>query len=145
MAFHKKILSLFLVLISVVVYAQPRSFSRKPEVYIQEFNKYIATGNTKEGEVFVALFTEKWNAGYFAEDEQRTIMRVSNEMLMNDLRIPDFVLFTETILLGKDSVDVEKYDSWRKALIPAVRSGNKTFITLLTASRNLFKENILYA
>ena len=145
MAFQKKILSLLLILISVAAYAQPRSFSRKPEVYIQEFNKYIATKNTKEGEAFVALFTEKWNAGYFAEDEQRTIMKVSNEMLMNDLRIPDFVLFTETILLGKDSVDVEKYDSWMKALLPAVQSGNKTFLTLLTASRNLFKENILYA
>jgi hypothetical protein len=145
MLLKKGILSLLLIGLSIAAYAQPRSFSKKPSVYIEEFNKYIATDNTKEGSELVSIFTEKWNAGHFPEDEQRVIIKVCNEMLMNDLAIPDFVLLTETVLLGKDSVDVEKYDNWMKSLIPAVRAGNKTFLTLLTASKNLFKENILYA
>jgi hypothetical protein len=142
-----KIKTLFLLssLLSVTLaIAQPRSFSKKPEVFIQEFNEYIATNNTKEGKEVLEIFTEKWNEKKFGQQEQRTIIKVSNEMLMNKLRIPDFVLFTETVLLGKDSVASDKYENWMQAILPAVRSGNKTYLTLLQASKNLFKDNILY-
>ncbi len=145
MLLKKGIISLLMVMLALAVYAQPRSFSKKPSVYIEEFNKYVNSDNTKEGTEIVGLFTEKWNTGHFPEDEQRVIIKVCNEMLMNDLAIPDFVLLTETVLLGKDSVDVEKYDNWMKSLIPAVRAGNKTFLTLLTASKNLFKDNVMYS
>lgn len=134
----------FSTLLAMLALAQPRSFSKKPEVFIVEYNEYIRSNNTKEGKEVMELFTEKWNTNTFGENEQRTIIKVSNEMLMNKLRIPDFVLFSETVLLGKDSVDNEKYVNWMQAILPAVRAGNKTFLTLLEASKNLFKDNILY-
>ena len=141
----KKYILLILALgFGALAYAQPRSFSKKPEVFITEFNTYINSNNTKEGTEILKLFTEKWNLGNFGENEQRTVIKVSNEMLINKLNIPDFVLFTETILLGKDSVEQSKYENWMQAILPAVRSGNKTYLTLLNSSKYLFKDNILY-
>lgn len=144
MAIKKYILSLALIALTAVAFGQPRSFSRKPEVFIQEFNKYIATDNTKEGADIMKMFTTKWDSAKFVEPEQRNIINVANQMLQNDIKIPTFVLFTETMLYAKDSIDEAKYISWSKSLIPAIQSGNRTFITLMTASRNLFKDNTIY-
>jgi len=144
MAFKKYILSLGLIVLTAVAFGQPRSFSRKPEVFIQEFNKYIATDNTKEGAEVMKAFTTKWDSAQFVEPEQRNIITVVNMMLQNDMKIPNYVLFTETMLYAKDSIDEAKYISWSKSLVPAVKSGNRTFITLMTASRNLFKDNTMY-
>tara|TARA_B110000902_G_scaffold6928_1_gene8259 strand:+ start:20728 stop:25113 length:4386 start_codon:yes stop_codon:yes gene_type:complete len=144
MAIKKFILSIGLIALAAIAFGQPRSFSRKPEVFIQEFNKYISSNSTKEDAEIMKTFTTKWDSAKFVEPEQRNIISVANEMLQNDMKIPLFVLFTETILYAKDSIDEVKYISWSKSLLPAVKSGNKTFITLMTASRNLFKDNTMY-
>lgn len=140
----KYYIALSFLLLAFLAVAQPRSFSQKPEVFIEEFNAYINSDNTKEGQVIMKSFTTKWDSAKFVEPEQRNIINVANAMLNNDLRIPSFVLFTETMLYAKDSIGTAKYISWSKALMPAITNGNKTFLTLLRASRNLFKDNILY-
>lgn len=132
------------LLLTVIAVAQPRSFSRKPEVFITELNAYLATSKLPIDQDIAKIFTEKWNNGVFPENEQRTIIRVANTMLINQHEISHFVLFEETIMAGKDSVDVEKYDNWMKAISPAAKEGSETFLTLLTASKNLFKDNIIY-
>ena len=140
----RKVIGIFvLCALAITAYAQPRSFSKKPEVYLEEFNNYVNSNNTKQGTEIVKIFTEKWNEGHFAETEQRSIIKVNNKMLINKLTIPDFVLYTETVLLGKDSVEKTKYDNWMQATMPAIRSGNKTFLTLLNSSKDLFRDNIL--
>lgn len=144
MAIKKYILSIGLIALAAIAFGQPRSFSRRPEIFIKEFNKYIATQSTKKDAAILYTFTTKWDSAKFVEPEQRNIINVANEMLQNDMKIPLFVLFTETMLYAKDSIDQAKYISWSKSLLPAVKSGNKTFITLLTASRNLFKDNTIY-
>ncbi len=133
-----------LFLISTVVIAQPRSFSKKPEVFIVELNDYIASSALPVKVDIVKLFTEKWNTGAYPEEEQRIVIKVCNTMLINQHDVRDFVLFEETVLAGKDSVDVEKYDNWMQAVGPAAKSGNETFLTLLRASKNLFLENKIY-
>ena len=142
---NKHLLSFLLILLTAVAFGQPKSFSQKPEVFIKEINKYIATENTKEGVEVMKQFTMKWDSAEFVDVEQRNIINVTNRMLNNDMRIPSFLLFTETMLYAKDSIEEAKYISWSKALMPAISNGNKTFLTLLTASRNLFKDNVLYS
>jgi len=147
MQLRKYFLFLLVLGFTFVANAQttPNSFSKKPADFIEEYNQFLNYNNTKEGNEILKVFTEKWNLGDFGETEQRTIIKVNNEMLINKLNRPDFVLFTETVLLGKDSVEKSKYDNWMQAILPAVRSGNKTYLTLLNSSKNLFKDNILYA
>ncbi|PCJ67755.1 MAG: hypothetical protein COA58_01060 [Bacteroidetes bacterium] len=145
MTLKKYIISFTLLALTAVAFGQPRSFSQKPEVFIKEFNKFIASEGSKESDEVMKRFTTKWDSAQFVEIEQRNIINVANRMLNNDLRIPSFVLFTETMLYAKDSIEQAKYISWSKALIPAISNGNKTFLTLLTASRNLFKDNVLYS
>ncbi len=141
----KHILTLGFVLISILVWSQPRSFSTKPSQFITEYINYVGSENGTQSKQILQQFQTKWDSAQFVELEQRNIINVANQMLMNDLRIPSFVLFTETMLYAKDSIEEPKYISWSKALIPAIRNGNQTFLTLLTASRNLFKDNTIYA
>lgn len=142
----RRILSIYLVLLLGVVaaIAQPRSFSKKPDVFITELNTYLGSSALPINTDITKLFTEKWNLAVFPEEEQRIIIKVCNTMLINKHEIRDYVLFEETVLAGKDSVDVEKYDNWMKAIVPAAQSGSETFMTLLRASRNLFLENKIY-
>ena len=145
MAKKQFLVTLLLLCFAAIAVGQPRSFSKKPEVFINEFTDFIKSDNTIESKEILKQFTAKWDSGKFVLPEQRNIMEVANQMLMNELRIPTFLLFTETMLYAKDSIDAAKYINWSKALIPAIKNGNKTFLTLLNASKNLFKENIIYA
>jgi hypothetical protein len=145
MAKKQFLVTLLLLFFEAIAFGQPRSFSKKPEVFINEFTDFIKSDNTIESKEILKQFTTKWDSGKFVLPEQRNIMEVANLMLMNELRIPTFLLFTETMLYAKDSIDEAKYINWSKALIPAIKNGNKTFLTLLNASKNLFKENIIYA
>lgn len=130
--------------LTAAAFGQPRSFSKKSDIFIQEYTTYIATQGTKEGGVIMKLFAQKWDSAKFVEPEQRNIINVANTMLQNDLTIPHFILFTETMLYAKDSIDEARYINWSKALMPAIQAGTKTFLTLMTASRNLFKDNTIY-
>ena len=142
MAKKQFLVTLLLLFFEAIAFGQPRSFSKKPEVFINEFTDFIKSDNTIESKEILKQFITKWDSGKFVLPEQRNIMEVANLMLMNELRIPTFLLFTETMLYAKDSIDEAKYINWSKALIPAIKNGNKTFLTLLNASKNLFKENI---
>ncbi|MDG1045983.1 MAG: hypothetical protein P8P81_05215 [Bacteroidia bacterium] len=140
----KKFILILLLLSSLASWAQPRSFSRNPSVFIKEYSKFLSSQADKKGQVLLEKFTTKWDSGKFVEPEQRNIISVANLMLINDLDVPSFFLLTETMLYAKDSIDEPKYISWSKSLIPALNSGNQTFTTLIKASRNLFSDNTIY-
>ncbi|MBR9860824.1 hypothetical protein GYB22_08765 [bacterium] len=141
----KKILSTLTLLLCVIIAtAQPRSFSKKPEVFIVELNEYISTSSLKQNDDVIKLFTEKWNDSAFTDNEERTIIKVCNQMLMEEHSIENFVLFEETVMGGKDSVDAATFENWMEAIYPASKKENKTFTTLLIASRNLFYDNRIY-
>ena len=92
----KYYIALSFLLLAFLAVAQPRSFSQKPEVFIEEFNAYINSDNTKEGQAIMKSFTTKWDSAKFVEPEQRNIINIANAMLNNDLRIASFVLVTES-------------------------------------------------
>ncbi|NBV57226.1 MAG: hypothetical protein EBR72_05405, partial [Bacteroidetes bacterium] len=140
----KKYILILFLFNSFLSWAQPRSFSRNPSVFIKEYVKFLQPKAEKQDQELLETFTTKWDSGKFVEPEQRNIISVANLMLMNDLDIPYFFLLTETILYAKDSIDEPKYISWSKALVPSLNSGNQTFITLIKASRNLFRDNTIY-
>ena len=129
----KKYILILLLISSLASWAQPRSFSRNPSVFIKEYSKFLSSQADKQGQVLLENFTTKWDSGKFVEPEQRNIISVANLMLINDLDVPSFFLLTETMLYAKDSIDEPKYISWSKSLIPALNSGNQTFITLIKA------------
>ncbi|MFY0642970.1 MAG: hypothetical protein JXR19_00730 [Bacteroidia bacterium] len=130
--------------LAIMAWTQPRSFSKKPEVFIVELNEYLNTSALPLNEDVRKRFTEKWSNGTYPEEEQRVVIKVCNTMLINQHDVADFVLLEETVMAGKDSVDVEKYDNWMKAIGPAAKSGNQTLLTLLKASNNLFMYNRIY-
>lgn len=140
----KKYILILFLFNSFLSWAQPRSFSRNPSVFIKEYVKFLQPKAEKQDQELLETFTTKWDSGKFVEPEQRNIISVANLMLMNDLDIPYFFLLTETMLYAKDSIDEPKYVSWSKALVPSLNSGNQTFIKLIKASRNLFRDNTIY-
>ncbi len=74
----KYYLTLSFLFLAFLAMAQPRSFSRNPEVFIQEFNDFIKSDNTKEGAAILKVFTTKWDSAKFVEPEQRNIITVAN-------------------------------------------------------------------
>lgn len=140
----KKYILLLFLFNSLLSWAQPRSFSRNPAVFIKEYTQFLKPQGEKKEQELLERFTTKWDSGKFVEPEQRNIIAVANLMLINDLDVPIFFLLTETMLYAKDSIDEPKYISWSKALIPSLNSGNQTFTTLIKSSRNLFRDNTIY-
>ena len=132
----KKYILLLFLFNSLLSWAQPRSFSRNPAVFIKEYTQFLKPQGEKKEQELLEKFTTKWDSGKFVEPEQRNIIAVANLMLINDLDVPSFFLLTETMLYAKDSIDEPKYISWSKALIPSLNSGNQTFTTLIKSSRN---------
>lgn len=143
--FKKILLPLLLSVTVSKVFAQPKSFSSKPEVFIEELTDYIKSSNRPQNTEIVKEFQLRWNEGIYASDEQRIVIKTCNMMLINLHDIEDFVLFEETLLAGKDSVEADKYYNWLKAILPAAKLGKNTLLTLLKASRNLFKYNMIYS
>ena len=94
MAKKKLLVTIVLLLFTAIAFGQPRSFSKKPEIFINEFSDYIKSDNTIESKEILKQFTTKWDSGKFVVPEQRNIMEVANLMLMNELRVTTFLLFT---------------------------------------------------
>ena len=92
----KKIILTFLVLtLGIIAYCQPKSFSKKSEVFIVELKDFM--NSTKEPTAIEAFdkFEKFWKANKFLTDHELLIIKVGDEMLLNKMRITsDFDLYT---------------------------------------------------
>src|SRR5687768_13757980 len=87
---------LFLLFISCVfsgsLFAQFTSFSPDPKIFIEEFEQFNKGASTGELDANFAVFKENWNMGKFSPLQQKTIIKLSNDMLME--KMPAHPYFT---------------------------------------------------
>ncbi len=144
----KIILSFILLFIGIGAYAQPKSFSKKPEVFITELKDFM--NSTKEPTAIAAfnVFEKYWKSNKFLDAHQLLIIKVGDEMLLNKMRItPDFELYCRTLVSAKDSVkglSDQKFDFWIKAVLTAAKAGTNQIRQLLKTSKGMFEENAMY-
>ena len=58
----KKYLIILLLFFSLASWAQPRSFSRNPSVFIKEYSKFLSSQADKQEQVLLENFTTKWDS-----------------------------------------------------------------------------------
>ena len=145
----KKLLFSFLFIgVGICAFAQPKSFSKKPEVFIVELKDFMSS--TKEAQAIEAFnkFEKYWKTNKFLEDHQLLIIKVGDEMLLNKMRItPDFELYCRTLVSAKDTakgLSDQKFDFWIKAVLTAAKAGTNQVRQLLKTSKGMFEENAVY-
>jgi len=145
----KKYIGLFLfILIGTAAFAQPKSFSKKPEVFISELKDFMYS--TKENSAIKAFdgFEKLWKENKFIEDHQLLVIKVADQMLLNKMRItPDFELYCLTLVSTKDTsrgLNNQKFDFWIKAVYTASKGGTNQLRQLLRTSKGMFEENAMY-
>ena len=145
----KKLLFSFLFIgVGICAFAQPKSFSKKPEVFIVELKDFMSS--TKEAQAIEAFtkFEKYWKTNKFLEDHQLLIIKVGDEMLLNKMRItPDFELYCRTLVCAKDTakgLSDQKFDFWIKAVLTAAKAGTNQVRQLLKTSKGMFEENAVY-
>jgi hypothetical protein len=144
----RRIVSIFgilgLVILSSTAWGQPRSFSKKTHVYIEELGKFIESGKNNRFEKIHEKFAGIWEGDTFDAAQKRTIIKISDAMLLKRFQIRDFSLFEQTLINGVDStIDPDKLASWINAALPVARSSRRSFEQLLITTNGLFKENTL--
>ncbi len=140
--------TILFLFVGVIAYSQPKSFSKKSEVFIVELKDFM--NSTKEPAAIEAFdkFEKFWKANKFLTDHELLIIKVGDEMLLNKMRItPDFDLYCRTLVSAKDSVkglSDQKFDFWIKAVLTASRAGTSQVRQLLKTSKGMFEENAVY-
>lgn len=142
--FKKIIFLVILSLPSLLVIAQPKSFSRNPEKFVEEISLFLYTAEKSIIENTVEVLNTHWKKNLYNEAQKRILITTSNEMLMNNLELSNFVDLFKTVVFAKDSIANEKFEGWLNALVPAVKSGNKSFLNYVNSSKLLFTEKTLY-
>jgi hypothetical protein len=86
---HCAILSL-IAMLALPLSAQTQSFSTEPAVFIEEFEKFIQSGGDKKLNEDMKVLKENWNLGKFSPLQQKSIMRISNDMLMEKMTVQPY-------------------------------------------------------
>ena len=122
-----------------------RSFSGKPEVFIEELGTYMKSSNKEEGSASYKAFREIWDEGKYTEPQTGMIISMCNDMII-DLQkpVPDFSNFLRALTYGKDSIVQEaKFDNWLKASNNFLQNNQKAFERLTVFSIDFFQSSAL--
>lgn len=142
----KKNLYLLSVLfgISIASLAQrPNSFSFDPNVFINEFEDYMRSGN-RDVKDAAEDFAANYNAGKVAQPQKIQIIKLCNEMLQANAQLsPDFLYYMKTINAFVTTGQMSKFDSWHKTLSGAIKRSKDEFQRFLTVSKNVFADGVI--
>jgi hypothetical protein len=141
----KKIFVCFLLLLSTDLFAQrPNSFSFDPNVFIEEFERYMRTGNP-DIKNMAEEFSGHYNAGRFNSAQRLQIIKLCNQMLNANCQLnPDFEGYLKTINALVTNNYMSKFDGWHKNLSAALGKSKDDFQKFLAVSKNVFADNILF-
>lgn len=143
----KYLLIILFGFLSISSFAQIRSFSKKPEIFITELKDFMTS--TKESSAVESFekFEKFWKTNKFLEDHQLLIIKVGDEMLLHKMKLPDFDLYCRTLISSKDTVNGltdQKFDFWIKAVLTASKAGHNQVRQLLKTSKGMFEESAIY-
>ncbi|MFN4083007.1 MAG: hypothetical protein ACK4K9_05190 [Bacteroidia bacterium] len=138
-----KVLYLLLFLSNIALAQRPNSFSFDPNVFIEEFEIYMKSGNSNIKQM-AEEFSGYYNAGKFNQAQKLQIIKLCNQMLNSNCQLtPDFEGYLKTINALVTNNFMPKFDGWHKTLSAALSTSKENFQKFLNVSKNVFAENIL--
>ncbi len=147
--FHKFLILLFSILItSTHGFSQTKGFSKRPEVFIGELGDHVKKLNDKSVQKTFEVFEDQWNSGIYSEDQEGTVIRLAEYMVLKKFKIkPDLELYMKTLVAAKDSnsgVSEAKFDDWLKNQYKLIKSNRRSYLKVLETSLGLFENRTLY-
>lgn len=144
----KKILFILSFISFGVAYSQPKSFSKKHEVFIVELKDFMKSTSDENPKKAFDKFEKMWNKQVFSDEHKTLIIKISDELLINKFKVsPDFEIYLLTLASAKDTLkglSEEKFDFWLKAVFTASKSGTSKLNQLIKTSKGMFEENALF-
>ena len=134
------------ILFCTLAWSQPKSFSQRPEVFIDELFEFLHNSNDKKTSSMLSEFEAQFLGNSFSEENKRQIIQLSNMMLLQKATMENFSLLLQTILLGNDSskIDRDQYSDWLQYSLPILRKNKKRYLEILETSKGLFNEYIFF-
>ncbi|MCC6720696.1 MAG: hypothetical protein IT243_00725 [Bacteroidia bacterium] len=144
----RKILFIVAIIQFGLLYSQPKSFSKKHEVFIVELKDFMKSTSEENPSKAFDKFEKIWKTTKFSDENKLLIIKIADELLINKMKVsPDFELYLLTLVCSKDSIKGlkdDKFEFWIKAVYDASKAGSSKVKLLLKTSKSMFEENAIY-
>jgi hypothetical protein len=119
------------------------SFSSEPAVFIEEFSKFMSESKNPEVAVMAETFKTNWKSGKIQEDQQRFIIKMSNNMMYKRLpREPYFELMLSNLdLYYQKKFSPKLLSQWQAITKELLEKSPKDYLAFLETAHSLFKDN----
>jgi hypothetical protein len=147
MNFYRKLFVWLLLSLSYsLAMAQVRSFSTEPNVFITEFETFVQSAGQKTLNEEMKVFKENWIMGKFNPVQQKSIIKISNDMLSEGMPVqPNFELMIKSLSAFLEKKLPEKVLlQWQKVTQSLLGTNNSDYESFLRLTSLLFKENLLF-
>jgi len=143
---RKGLLFLLVLVLSLRVYGQSGQFSPVPAQFILEFETFIKKANDKTLNRNFGIFKENWELGKFSPSQQKFIVDISNQMLLEKMSVqPHFELFINTVAAFLENKMPDKVlVQWQKITQSLIGDQNKEYLDFLQTTSVLFSKKIIY-
>ncbi len=128
-------------------YAQAQtSFSTEPNVFIEEFVKFIEGAKKSELSKMAENFSKNWKSGKITPDQQKFIIKISNNMMYKQLpREPYFELMLSNIdLYYQKKFSPALLKQWQDISKTLLDKNPKDYLFFLETANTLFKDNTFF-
>ncbi len=123
---------------------RPTSFSFDPNVFIDEFESFVASTGKREIKDLGEEFSGYYRGGKFSVAQKNQVIRLSNEMLNANCQVqPDFENYLITLNALASNNALGKFDNWHKTLSASLKRSKEDYQKFLLVSKNVFAENKL--
>ena len=143
----KRLLLLLLIFVLAgSAIAQSGQFSPVPAQFIKEFEGFIRKSSDKTLNRNFDIFKENWELGKFSPNQQKFIVDISNQMLLEKMSVqPHFELFISTIAAFLENKMPDKVlVQWQKITKSLIGNQNKEYLDFLQTTSMLFSKKILH-
>ena len=131
-------------------YAQQlKNFSSDFNGYLGEMKDLLETKDKKEGKELMEKFTLIWNGSFYGNDEKKSIIQTSNELLKKRaLAFPHFQEYLQNLIaFSNANHNKNSYQNWEKGLVYMCQKKNTTLNAIdnyLENSEGLVRKGNIY-
>jgi hypothetical protein len=122
------------------------SFSTEPNVFIDEFTKFITDAKKPELTKIAETFSKNWKSGKITAEQQKFIIKISNNMMYKQLpREPYFELMLSNLdLYYQKKLNPILLKQWQDISKTLLDKNPKDYLFFLETANTLFKDNTFY-
>lgn len=122
------------------------SFSNEPNVFIDEFVKYMKLSKNQEIQKITDNFSINWKTSKFTAEQKKFIINIANEIMYKNLgRDPYLELMLSNLdLYFQRKLNPNILKQWQEITKALLEKSPKDYLFFLQTANSLFKDNTLH-